>query len=1002
MECIKVHDEQYRFVIIIDVTSSMGNWFTPCQDIMENIIYVASISNTFTEFAILAYTDYDQKIPVVFSGWYNVNNYNGLITFIKDQKPRGGGDIEEAVKTAIYELLKHCDKDINTLVLHYTDAPAHFSKENRTECTREKEALGDRFSWITMTEEVLKYKITYSCISTYKYSPYSYLSMFTNGSFHHMKNTNELQSLSISILNGWFGLNTIPFDVEIGNFDHIDVDENKILDVFCETKQSNITIPYFANRIKNVYAMFTKNESFREIVFETFKNIIAKNLLLLCINKIYGRLWRCFLQGKLDERTIQLERLSQLAYNNLSAINKNIFDTWNLESYDASSTIDQQISDFIAENGIHNVITYIPDLNDYRDARDIMSVFRSCTIKDQNYITSAFLRMSNVHLRYEPIQCIDDLSNLKMLPENSLPFNLKNKDFFDLILSIVSKGAKINSVRHRFILALLARKCGCIFKQRAHAILVKLKCYREELTEKGKPTFLTWDLNENGDTIIGENYCISFLYLLQENSDILLESEIVRIKQLLQVGLAMRLSNMELPVKIFDEKSMDGIYPNNLIKCISCKYFVPDTIISGSGKCGYCCHSKKATLNASYSTVRCTTCTRFYARLPATSEFCSMKNKCYYCRIQSKSIMNISLEISIFNINNNVDSTWTCKCCNLTFTGSTFKDDYLCGVCTSNQIKGTNIVRLPTFSEYNDNTLVKLLDYNMQPVYHSIGLLTSLKNTVSCKMYKIFTNFTFTVPEIVPVPIMKYIKNGGDSSTAITIANNEEVWNIVLRAIETHYYEKNICEFCSDNKASNDLMPICGRNKCTSRVCYDCGKNWYGDIVKGKLVNSRHLTCPMCDRKPTCQVIGRWNAQLLTINSSIVYDSKKYYAWCITCSNVVEHSMKACNETIPFVSDYECSDCQFAKLNLAELDNLEKAQEIFGKTMDCPNCKLSINKISGCNHIACPCGQHFCFKCGEGFHSSSDTYDHMSKAHGAWYDNGERPVYYNDGYDSDN
>ena len=31
----------------------------------------------------------------------------------------------------------------------------------------------------------------------------------------------------------------------------------------------------------------------------------------------------------------------------------------------------------------------------------------------------------------------------------------------------------------------------------------------------------------------------------------------------------------------------------------------------------------------------------------------------------------------------------------------------------------------------------------------------------------------------------------------------------------------------------------------------------------------------------------------------------------------------------------------------------------------CPNCKRWVEKISGCNHISCPCGSHFCYSCGK-------------------------------------
>jgi hypothetical protein len=51
----------------------------------------------------------------------------------------------------------------------------------------------------------------------------------------------------------------------------------------------------------------------------------------------------------------------------------------------------------------------------------------------------------------------------------------------------------------------------------------------------------------------------------------------------------------------------------------------------------------------------------------------------------------------------------------------------------------------------------------------------------------------------------------------------------------------------------------------------------------------------------------------------------------------------------------------------------------------CPRCKVAVFKISGCNHITCRCGCHWCYKCQAGFDRSDPVYSHMRATHGGIY-----------------
>ncbi|OUZ99589.1 Helicase [Macleaya cordata] len=47
----------------------------------------------------------------------------------------------------------------------------------------------------------------------------------------------------------------------------------------------------------------------------------------------------------------------------------------------------------------------------------------------------------------------------------------------------------------------------------------------------------------------------------------------------------------------------------------------------------------------------------------------------------------------------------------------------------------------------------------------------------------------------------------------------------------------------------------------------------------------------------------------------------------------------------------------------------------------CPNCACTIEKVDGCNHISCSCGNHICWECLESFKCSEDCYGHLRSVH---------------------
>ncbi|OHT07892.1 hypothetical protein TRFO_23762 [Tritrichomonas foetus] len=93
--------------------------------------------------------------------------------------------------------------------------------------------------------------------------------------------------------------------------------------------------------------------------------------------------------------------------------------------------------------------------------------------------------------------------------------------------------------------------------------------------------------------------------------------------------------------------------------------------------------------------------------------------------------------------------------------------------------------------------------------------------------------------------------------------------------------------------------------------------------------------------------------------------------------NLIERNRlsKTSNIFCPVLSCYNifCSKCHEWHHSESPCDS---ASSMFKK---CPGCERPTIKDGGCNHIACPCGHHWCYFCGKGFTTSMDCYHHISQ-----------------------
>lgn len=114
----------------------------------------------------------------------------------------------------------------------------------------------------------------------------------------------------------------------------------------------------------------------------------------------------------------------------------------------------------------------------------------------------------------------------------------------------------------------------------------------------------------------------------------------------------------------------------------------------------------------------------------------------------------------------------------------------------------------------------------------------------------------------------------------------------------------------------------------------------------------------------------------------VIRKARNYFTSCPNHPDILyrtppKNAMMKC----PYCSMIFCSNCR-----IWHKDGIKCGPD--DGTKRCPNCNTPTFKTDGCNHITCPCGKHWCYKCAKSpiFHCADDCYEHMESVHGDIYD----------------
>lgn len=506
---------------------------------------------------------------------------------------------------------------------------------------------------------------------------------------------------------------------------------------------------------------------------------------------------------------------------------------------------------------------------------------------------------------------------------------------------------------------------GYIASRNESAIIAMLCLNNEELVDRATE-FLnsivgTW-LNfttRNGSFLFPEqlnnenvNFFLNYRQFFTEDEKLFLESfnSIVAMKSLMTTTIS---------VETFAKPVLQQI-PYHDFTCTQCRILRPVSIqVVGKTICGFCAQGKSHTDTECVISTTCAQCNGIY-------QICSRtvlkKYMCYFCinKIPSPRVECISCNYEHVVPNGHIGP-------------------YKCRACPAKKMLTTT----------TNMSIQALFEVN----FKDVGIIRQLIDGPTMSLLILISqtkkyDFRHQVRQLIEQKDMLFVLSG---STKLSVLNAkvvlQNICSMICDGINTQYDE---CTICDRKIPSVYSSKICGNDKCDGTVCIGCAYDWLKGVTSGTIVNYANCCCPFCKGKFNRFVVSYLPISHLTIPQCAAEESiRNHMAWCIKCNELKIHSNMECQQDVPAVQLFMCSDCKFGP---------GKYQD---RIVTCSKCKAYACRIvsengkinPNCNHIKCTsCQYHVCAHadCGLAFLTSDECYQHMKRVHGSWYDDGRQ------------
>ncbi|KAF0744504.1 hypothetical protein Ae201684P_018610 [Aphanomyces euteiches] len=952
---------------VCDTTGSMGSYISSLASTIRQVLAVVKVLfRGRVKVHVVSYKDYcDARHGIVTHRGQRKHSDEELMAFIAKLGPIGGGDYPEAVKTALNFTLHLIDtialsEPSDSLVIIYTDAPPHHQKTGSDYEKQEKAEIDSNanyragYDWIGIRDTLNKANVPVYTFHSYSSSSISSILFYdllgpviplTDTStinitratisllMHlvgHPFEHNNLYNRADVTLKGQF-VKSMPYD----NENELPVKSNLQL---VNGPFAFDALEFMREDLTKLPLRFKTETDYQDLVYSIFQEIFTPtNVLAITYNPILGKLWRLVASRRLDDR---LQELSTKLSQCVPALNG-----------DSKAQVQKWIEDS------HNECEFIRDtiaVNASLSQRPCLVLEAGIASIDMDDLRS-LARAPNPGV-IKSVQSI--LTHLRLLPD--LPANAFDDEgtpqFIPLDLSD----------RHLFAFLPHLVHGGTTFSLRGAAVLAMLCCLSGQTTLKDRAEAFLDSLR--GDWIpldkavdIPECLSLEFVKLMYRGRQYLTETEQLVYTQLRTIYRLRLAATKSVEASIGFVPSKSEVRPDYKAKCESCGFMTSVSLMVTPTKCAHCAErplEEAIALQREHAMprdqshlVECRTCCGIYAVTQV--ELLNITPKCFYCR---HDVANPPAKVE-------------CRGCRNLFIDPAGLlgplTDWKCAVCVQTPHASLTTKTLPfeAFLVANPTWATRF------------GLLAQTASYVETlfnrhlNYFKLFTQHHDVIFPTDKTPLV-------DPSTHIVVSGKpvHDVAELAERLTEDILRGslKDVCNLCFEECLLPAMESACGR--CEARVCGACLDAWYGETKPGRMVLLTHLTCAFCRRNPTVATLKKHNkvACALIRSKPEMLRSDMYYGWCVSCYGVKEMVGRDCAVEAPRdVTGFECVECK-EKSVVAWQDE--------GKS--CPGCKTPTEKVDGCNHMTCVCGQHWCYVCCVGFDNADDTYAHLYEEHG--------------------